>query len=124
MIGATVAALEGQSAWPFLVGGFPLALTVATVWTRFALSRTVAAIHLRDGECAVESVLEVLRRGPREWDPLYDVRETDGSIELFLDWTTYVCRRADWPEFTALRRAARRATGARSSRGNPSSMCV
>ena len=124
MIGATVAALEGQSAWPFLVWGFPLALAVASVWTRFALSRTIAAVHLREGECAVESVYEVLQDGPREWENLYDVRESGGSIELFLEWTTYVCRRADWPEFTDLRRAARRATGATSSRSNPSSMCV
>lgn len=124
MIGATVAALEGQSAWPFLVWGFPVALTVASVWTRFALSRTVAAVHLRKGKCAVESVHEVLQEKPREWETLYDVRESGGSIELFLEWTTYVCRRADWPEFADLRRAARQATGTTPSRSSPSSMCV
>lgn len=124
MIGATVAALEGQSTWPFLVWGFPLALTVASVWTQFALSRTIAAVHLREGECAVESVREVLQDGPREWENLYDVQESGGSVELFLEWTTYVCRRPDWPEFAALRRAARQATGPQASRSRPSSMCV
>ncbi|MFB6248601.1 MAG: hypothetical protein ABEL97_08535, partial [Salinibacter sp.] len=124
MIGATVTALEGQSTWPFLVWGFPLALATASIWTQFALSRTVAAVHLREGECAVESVHEVLQDGPRQWESLYDVRETGGSIELFLEWTTYVCRRPDWPEFADLRRAARQATGAHPSRGQPSSMCA
>lgn len=124
MIGATVAALEGQSVWPFLVWGFPLALGLASIWTQFALSRTVAAVHLRDGKCAVESVRDVLRRQPRDWEPLYDVRETGGSVELLLGWTTYECRRPDWPEFSELRRSARRATGTRASQGSPSSLCV
>lgn len=124
MIGATVAALEGQSVWPFLVWGFPLALGVASIWTQFALSRTIAAVSLRDGKCAVESIRDVLHDSPRDWEPLYDVRETSGSVELFLEWTTYVCRRPDWPEFSDLRRRARRATGSRASQQSPSSMWV
>ena len=111
MIGATVSALLGQVVWPFLIWGLPAALVIASVWTRFSLSTTTAAVHLRDGKCAVESVHDVLRDGVPSWEPLYGVREAAGDIELYLEWTTYVLRSPDWPEFSDLRRAVRRAAG-------------
>ena len=119
MIGATVSALLGRATWPYRVWGLPAALFFATVWTRFALSTTTAAVHLREGKCAVESVHDVLRDRPRTWEPLYGVREAAGDVELYLEWTTHVLRRPDWPEFSDLRRAARRASGAGTERSAP-----
>jgi len=111
MIGATVSALLGQTTWPFLAWGLPAALLLATAWTRFAISKTTAAIHLRDGKCAVESVHDVVQDRSVTWEPLYGVREASGDIELYLEWTTYVLRRSNWPAFADLRRAARQASG-------------
>lgn len=111
MIGATVSALLGQATWPYLAWGLPAALLVATAWTRFAISKTTAAIHLREGKCAVESVHDVIRGRPLTWESLYGIREASGDIELYLAWTTYVLRRPDWPAFAELRRAARQASG-------------
>jgi len=119
MIGATVSALLGQAAWPYLVWGLPAALVVATGWTRFSLSTTTAAVHLREGKCAVESVHDVLRNRDRTWEALYGVREAAGDVELYLEWTTHVLRRADWPEFSDLRRSARRASGVGAERSAP-----
>jgi len=119
MIGATVSALMEQAVWPYLIWGLPAALIVATVWTRFALSTTTAAVHLREGKCAVVSVHDVLQGHGRSWESLYDVREAAGDIELYLEWTTHVLRRPDWPEFSDLRRAARRAAGTADKRSSP-----
>jgi len=120
MIGATVAALLGEAVWPFLVWGLPAALLVATGWARFALSTTTASVHLREGKCAIESVHDVLRNRSRTWEPLYGIRESSGDIELYLEWTTYVLRPADWPEFASLRTAARQASGTAPERPTPS----
>jgi hypothetical protein len=117
MIGATASALLGQSTWPYLVWGLPAALTIATAWTRFTLSTTLAAIHLREGKCAVESVHDILQSQSRNWEPLYGVRESSGDIELYLEWTTHVLRRPDWPEFRDLRRGVRDVSGGESRAG-------
>lgn len=124
MIGATVAALQGHATWPYLVWGFPGALLLASVWTQFALSTTIAEVRFRDGECVVASVHDVLRDGPPQWESLYDVSEASGAVELYLGWTTHVLRREDWPDFAALRSAARRATGLSSDSQPSPTMCV
>lgn len=121
MIGATVSALMEQAVWGYLVWGLPAALIGATIWTRFALSSTTAAVHLRDGKCAIESVHDVLHDRDRSWESLYDVREAAEDVELYLEWTTHELRRTDWPEFSELRRTARQASGTGSRRPTPSS---
>jgi hypothetical protein len=109
MIVATVAALEGKIIWPYLVWGLPVALGLATVWTQFILSTTVAEVHLRSGQCALRSVHDVLFDRSLEWHPLYHVRAAPGEVELSFGWTATVCRRSHWPEFARLREAAQHA---------------
>lgn len=113
MIGATVAALQGQTVWEFLIGGFPAALIVAFVWTHFALSSTIAEVHLKPGKCALQSIRDVVQNAPREWHPLYNVKVTPSHLELALGWKTRECSRKDWPKYEQLRRAAQRALDAR-----------
>lgn len=114
MIGATVAALQGQTVWEFLIGGFPAALTVAFTWTHFALSKTPAEVHLRPGQCAVRSIQDVVQNLPPDWHPLYNVRVTHTHVELALGWETRECSRKDWPDYEQLRNAAQRALTSRS----------
>jgi len=107
MIGATVAVLQGETVWAYLVWGFPTALALASVWTQFTLSRTVVEVHLRGGQCAVQSLYDVLLDRPLQWDPLYGLQESEGQIELSFGWTTQVLRRTEWTHFTELRDAVR-----------------
>ena len=116
MIGATVAALQGESTWEYLVWGLPLALASATAWTQFTLSTTPAEIHLRNGQCAVRSVHDVLHGNDVKWNALYDIRESSGEVELFLGWTAQVCRREEWPDYADLSSSARRAVQERLSK--------
>ena len=103
MIGATVAALQGQSVWMFTVWGLPLALGIASAWTRFTLSATPAELHLQAGQCAVRSVLDVLRDRPPDWHVLYGIEESATELKLLLGWNTRICRRREWPRFEQLR---------------------
>lgn len=109
MIGATATALLGQQIWGYLVWGLPAALGVASIWTQFALSNTVAELHLRAGKCAVRSVHDVLYDRSLTWHPLYNVKGSPGEIELSVGWTARVCSQQDWPEFPELRSAAQQA---------------
>jgi len=110
MIGATVAALQGQSVWMYTVWGLPMALAIASAWTRFALSSTPAELHLRAGQCAIRSVLDVLRDRPPDWHVLYGIEESATEMTFLLGWSTQVCRRREWPRFEELREASRHAT--------------
>lgn len=110
MIGATVAALQGQSVLMYTVWGLPLALATASAWTRFTLSMTPAEIHLRGGQCAVLSVWDVLRSCPPDWNVLYGVEESASELKLLLGWSTRVCRRREWPRFEDLRDESQRMT--------------
>lgn len=109
MIGATVAALQGQTVWEFLIGGFPAALLVAVLWTHFRLSSTVAEVHLKPGKCAIRSIQDVVRNAPPDWYPLYNVKVGPSYLELALGWETRICSRPDWPNYEQLRRSAQRA---------------
>ncbi len=109
MIGATASALEGNPVWGYLVWGFPVALLAASIWTHFALATTPAELHLRSGQCAVQTVYDVLYDRPLRWSNLYDVRVSSDRIEISVGWTTRLCRREDWPEFSQLRDASNRA---------------
>ncbi|PSQ95770.1 MAG: hypothetical protein BRD55_09060 [Bacteroidetes bacterium SW_9_63_38] len=109
MIGATVAALQGQPVWMYTVWGLPGALGVASAWTRFALSATPAELHLRAGQCAVRSVLDVLRNRAPDWHVLYGVEESAMELKLLLGWSTRICRRQDWPRFEQLRNGVQQA---------------
>lgn len=107
MIGATVAVLQWTSAWPFFSVGLPIALGLATVWTHFNLRRTSAALHLRPGQVAVQSVYDVLRGHPVEWRPLLDARLTHSETHLTLGLDTVTLSRSTWPEFDELQDAVR-----------------
>jgi hypothetical protein len=122
MIGATVAALQGQSVWMYTVWGLPMALAVASAWTRFTLSVTPAEVYLRTGRCAVRSVLDVLRDRPPNWNVLYGVEESASEVKLLLGWNTRVLRRREWPRFEHLRDASRQTTRSMPNSEQPSSV--
>lgn len=105
MIGATVAVLEWTPVWPFFSVGLPLALGVATVWTHFTLRRQPAALHLRPGEAAVQSVWDVMRDHRIDWHPLLDARVSPSETLLTLRLNTVTLSRQTWPEFDALQEA-------------------
>jgi hypothetical protein len=114
MIGATAAALQGQSVWGYLVWGFPGALLVATLWTHFRLSTIPAEVHFRPGQVAIRSLQDVLLGRSPSWNPLYNVQVAPEETEISVGWNTVVCRRAQWPEYAELREAAQQAFHPRS----------
>ncbi len=118
MIGATATALQGQPIWGYLIWGLPAALAVASVWTQFSLSTTIAEVHFRPGQCAARSVHDVLYDRPLQWHPLYNVKGAPGEIELSIGWTTRICRRQDWSDFSELRSAAQQSFRSQSSVGS------
>jgi hypothetical protein len=107
MIAATATALEGGSVFPLAAWGAPAALAVAWLWSRFRLAQAPAALHLRGGQAALQSVLDALHDRPLDWQPLLDVRITGDKTNLALGWDTVTLRRADWPEHDALQDALR-----------------
>ena len=109
MIGATTSALLGETVWGYLVWGLPAALALATVWTHFTIARTPAEVAFRPGQAALRSVYEVLRDRPRTWEPLFSVRATRWDIELSVGRTTHMLKPDRWPDYNALRDAARTA---------------
>lgn len=111
MIGATAAALRGHPVLDYLIWGLPAALLTAWIWAQFALSTTPAAVHFRPGQCAIQSIRDVISNNPLEWHPLYNVRETRWHVELALGWDTQICTRKEWPEYQRLRETAHRAVG-------------
>jgi hypothetical protein len=117
MIGATVAVLQGQSVWMYTVWGLPMALGAASAWTRFTLSITPAELHLRGGECAIRSVLDVLRDRAPDWNVLYGVEESAAEVKLLLGWNARVLRNREWPQFETLRDASRQTIYAESDNG-------
>lgn len=121
MIGATVAVLQGEAVWMYTVWGLPIALTLASAWTRFSLSATPAELRLRAGQCAIRSVLDVLRDRPPDWHVLYGVEESATEVTLLLGWSTQICRRREWPRFEDLRDASRQTTRPRSTKTPASS---
>lgn len=107
MIGATVAVLQWTSAWPYFSVGLPVALGLASVWTHFTLRRTPAALHLRPGEAAVQSVYDVLRGHPIDWHPVLDARLTHSKTHLTLGLDTQTLTRSTWAEFDDIQDAVR-----------------
>lgn len=107
MIGATTSALLDQSVWGYLVWGLPIALGLATVWTHFSMSRTVAEVGFRSGQAALRSVHDVLRGRPYEWKPIFSVRATTMRVEISIGRTTYLLYPKQWPDYDALKDAAR-----------------
>lgn len=115
MIGATTSALLGQPIWAYLVWGLPIAIALATVWTHFTLSRTIAEVGLRPGQAAFRSVYDVLLDRPYEWKPVLNVRTTSWHVELSAGRTTYELQADRWPDYDALRDAALQSFQAESS---------
>lgn len=107
MIGATTSALLDQPVWGYLVWGLPAALALATIWTHFTMARTIAEVGFRSGQAAFRSVYDVLRGQPPEWKPLFNVRTTSWHIEISVGRTTYMLQLEQWPNYDALRDAAR-----------------
>lgn len=107
MVGATTSALLDQPVWAYLVWGLPGAILLATVWTHFSLHRTPAEVSFCSGQAAVRSVYDVLRKRPREWAPISNVRATSWNVELAVGRTTYELAPEQWPDHGALRDAAR-----------------
>lgn len=109
MIGAAVAALQGQAAWGYLVWGLPAALVAASLWTQFMLLRTPAELHLRPSQAAVRSIHDVLYNRSPEWSTLHHVRSGPGFTDLSVGWQTYTCYPHRWRKYNALQDAAERA---------------
>lgn len=107
MIGATTSALLSQPIWGYLVWGLPAALVLATVWTHFAMSRTIAEVTFQSGQAAFRSVYDVLLDRRLDWKPLFNVRTTSWHIELSVGRTTYMLQPDQWPNYDTLRDAAR-----------------
>lgn len=107
MIGATTSALLDQPIWFYLVWGLPAAIALATAWTHFSLSRTIAEIRFRSGQAAVRSVYDVLLERPPEWKPIFTVRTTSWHVELSVGRTTHELQADTWPDYDALQKAAR-----------------
>ena len=106
MIGATTSALLGQPIWAYLVWGLPAAIALATVWTHFTLSRTIAEVGFRPGQAALRSVYDVLLNRPLNWKPIFNVRTTSWHVELSAGRTTYELHHDQWPNHDALSDAA------------------
>jgi hypothetical protein len=107
MVGATTSALLGEPIWGYLVWGLPSALALATVWTHFSISRTTAEVAFRPGQAALRSVYDVLSGRPRTWKPIFSVRATSFRVELSVGRTTRLLQPDTWPNYNALREAAR-----------------
>lgn len=107
MIGATTSALLEQPIWGYLVWGLPTAIALATVWTHFTLSRTIAEAGFRPGQAALRSVYDVLLDQPFVWKPIFKVRTTSRHVELSAGRTTHELTSSQWPDYDALRNAAR-----------------
>ncbi|PSQ69273.1 MAG: hypothetical protein BRD31_05930 [Bacteroidetes bacterium QH_2_64_26] len=106
MIGATISALLDQPVWGYLVWGLPIALSLATVWTHFSMSRTIAEARFRSGQAALRSVHDVLLGRPYEWKPIFSVRATPMRVEISIGRTTYLLYPQQWPDYDALKKAA------------------
>lgn len=109
MVVATASALQGKPVWGYLAWGLPAAILIATLWAQFMLSRTVAEVRLRPGQAAIRSVHDVLYDRSPDWYPLYNVRQTPWHVEMSVGWNTYEFGPRQWPEYEALRTAAREA---------------
>lgn len=120
MIGATTSALLDQSIWYYLVWGLPAAIILASAWTHFSLSRTIAEIGFRSGQAALRSVQDVLVDRPLVWKPIFNVRTTSWHVELSVSRATYELQSEQWPEFEKLEKAARQSFQAEAS-SSPSS---
>ncbi len=108
MIGATTSALLGEPIWGYLVWGLPSAVALATMWTHFTISRTIAEVALRPGQAAFRSIYEVLRDKSRSWNPVFSVRVTTWHIELSVGRTTHMLKPDDWPDYNRLKEVARK----------------
>lgn len=109
MIAATTAALQEASVWPFLMWGLPVALLVATLWTRFRLGTTPAEIHIRPREAAVRSVHDCLAAAPLDWQRIHQVRKKHTALIVTMGLDAYRLVYADWPDHPALLDALRAA---------------
>lgn len=107
MIGATTSALLEQSVWGYLVWGLPIAIGLATVWTHFSMSRTIAEVRFRSGQAALRSVYDVLQDRPYEWKPIFSVRATTMRIEISVGRTTHMLHPNQWPNYDTLKDVAR-----------------
>ncbi len=112
MVGATAAALQQTNVLPFLTWGFPAALLVASLWTRFRLGAAPAEVRVRPHRIAVRSVHDCVRAAPPEWQRIHQVRQDTSALGVTAGFDTYRFVHADWPDYPALLdalRAARRA---------------
>lgn len=110
MLVTLAAALEGAGLLPLIIGGFPGAMAVAVLWTRYRLTQTIADLHVRGGEAAVRTVADVLRRRPPlAWHPVLDLRKTKTTFVVALGRTQYEFDDTDWPALDALLAALQRA---------------
>lgn len=107
MIGATTSALLEQSVWGYLVWGLPIAIGLATVWTHFTMSRTIAEVGFRAGQAALRSVYDVVLDRPYDWKPIHSVRATSMRIEISVGRTTHLLHPNQWPNYDTLKEAAR-----------------
>ena len=122
MIGATTSALLDQPVWFYLAWGLPAAIALATAWTHFSLSRTIAELRFRSGQAAVRSVYDVLLERSPEWKPIFNVRTTSWHVELSVGRITHELQVDAWPDYNSLQKAARQSfTSEASSSASPSS---
>lgn len=110
MIVTLVAVLEQQPVLPYLMWGFPGALALASLWTRFRLSRTPAEVHVRAGQAAVRSVHECLQTDPPLiWQRILEIRDGSSALFVTLGLDTYTFRHDEWPQHPELMKALKRA---------------
>lgn len=95
-------ALQSGLILPYLWWGVPLAVLVATAWTRYRLSRTVAEIRVQPPEAAARSVLDYLRGVPPEWGPIVELRDHSSELSVTIGLESFVLQRRDWPDADAM----------------------
>ncbi|MFB6271859.1 MAG: hypothetical protein ABEL51_03090 [Salinibacter sp.] len=117
-----MSALLGTPVLPYLVWGLPAAIALATVWTHFSMSRTVAEVGFRSGQAALRSVYDVLQNQPLDWKPIFNVRTTSWHLELSVGRTTYEMTPKQWHEYETLCDTARRSFTQKSAQPTGSSL--
>lgn len=103
MIAALIAVLQGFPALLYLTIGFPAALLAASAWTVYQMMTTTAAVLVRPGFAAMQSVWDVvLRKRTMTWLPILDLRTNPTHLILGLGDASYVLDRTEWPNADAL----------------------
>ena len=112
MVVALAAVLQGTDVLGTLVWAAPLTYALVSAWAVYQLRRLPAALVLDGSRGAVPSVWDVAGGGPVRLRSVYSPRWEGAQLNLPIGRTVHALRRADWPDFGAVERAAAAAASA------------